>query len=70
MISVYERLRLLRQVDGHIERLRRTASVTVMIKNTPFQDEPLLDWLTLLHDRADEIIFPKLLIHPQPATLF
>ena len=70
MATVSERLRLLRQVDAHIDRLRSTASVTVMIKNTHFHDELLLDWFTKLQNRADEFIFPKLSVQPQPATLF
>jgi hypothetical protein len=70
MIPVYERLRLLKQVDMHIDRLRRATSVTVMIKNTHFQGDPLLEWLSQFQSRADEVVFPELGIHPLPATLF
>jgi len=70
MASVSERQRLLRQVDAHVDRLRSTTSVTVMVKNTSFQDELLLDWFTKLQTRADEIMFPKVHVQPQPAELF
>jgi hypothetical protein len=70
MISVYERLRLLKQVTEHIERLRKTAPVTVMLKDAHCQDELLLDWLSNLRAQADEILLPELLIPLQPAAMF
>lgn len=70
MAPVYERQRLLDQVDTHIERLRCTVPVTVVIKKNHFQDDPLLEWVAQLQGRADEIVFPKLGFHSEPATLF
>lgn len=70
MVPVYERLRLLKQVDGHIQRLRRTAPVVVTIRNTHFQEDGLLEWVSQLQARASEVILPTLVIHPEPATLF
>ena len=70
MIPVYERLRLLKQVDGHIERLRTSAAVRVMIRNSHFQDEPLTAWFSNLHARADAILYPEIDLQPEPATLF
>jgi hypothetical protein len=70
MIPVYERLRLLKQVDRHVDRLRQATSVIVMIKNTHFQGDPLLEWLSQFQSRADEVVFPEPGIRPQPATLF
>ena len=70
MVSVYERLRLLDQVAAHIDRLRRTAPVTVTIREVPFEEKPLLEWVTKLQKRADEVIFPVLMTPPQQARLF
>jgi hypothetical protein len=70
MVPVYERLRLLKQVDGHIQRLRRTAPVVVTIRNALFQEDGLLEWVSQLQANADEVILPTLGIQPEPATLF
>jgi hypothetical protein len=70
MIPVYERLRLLKQVDRHIERLRGNAAVRVMIRNVHFQDEPLMVWFSDLQAQADEIIYPEARLQPEPPTLF
>lgn len=70
MVPVYERLRLLAQADAHIDRLRRTAPVTVTIRDVPLQEDPLLEWVTRLQVRADEVLFPKLVNPLQPARLF
>jgi len=70
VIPVYERLRLLRHVDSHIDRLRCSAPVTLTIKSTLHQEDPLVDWISKLQARADEVVYPKLDIQPEPATLF
>jgi hypothetical protein len=70
MVPVYERLRLLKQVDGHIQRFRRTAPVVVTIRNALFQEDGLLEWVSQLQARADEVLLPTLGIQPEPATLF
>ena len=70
MAPVYERLRLLKQVDGHIQRLRRTAPVVVTIRSAQFQEDGLLEWVSQLQARADEVLLPTLEILPEPATLF
>lgn len=70
MVPLYERLRLLKQVDGHIARLQRTAPVVVTIRNTQLPDELLLEWISQLQARADEVCFPTLAPPPEPATLF
>jgi hypothetical protein len=41
MIAIKERLRLLRQVEAHLERLRSVVAVTLMIKNVSLQEEAL-----------------------------
>ncbi len=70
MVPVYERLRLLKQVDGHIERLRRTVPVVVTIRNFHFPSASLTEWVSHLKDSADEVRFPELGILPEPARLF
>jgi hypothetical protein len=70
MVSAYERLRLLKQVAGHIERLRRTAPVVVTIRNVHFQSDILLEWVSRFQASADEIRFPQPEIPPEPARLF
>lgn len=67
---VYERLRLLRRVDQHIERLQNTVTVTVMIKGSQLLEDPLMDWLSALQARADKIVFPTLTRSSRPATFF
>ena len=70
MISVYERLRLLKQVDRQIERLRGSAIVKVMIRNSSFQDEPLVMWFSSWQAKADEITYPEVRLQSEPPTLF
>ena len=70
MAPVYERLRLLREVDRHVNRLQDSVAVTIMIRNNHLLEEPLMDWLTALQDRADEVIFPRLSRTSSPATFF
>jgi hypothetical protein len=70
LASVSERLRLLRQVGTHIERLLRTAPVTVVIRNANLQDEVQLEWFQKLQIKADEIIFPEVEVQSKPPTLF
>jgi hypothetical protein len=70
MISIKERLRLLKQVEAHLERLRSVVAVTLMIKNDSLQEEALVDWLSDVQARADEVVFPELHMPPKPAALF
>jgi hypothetical protein len=70
MIPVYERIRLLKQVNIQIDRLRRSVPVTVTIKHTRFQDGPLTDWISRFQERADAVIYQKAKEQPQPTTLF
>ena len=69
MAPANERLRLLREVDQHIARLQNTVAVTVMIKESHLQEEPLLDWLSTVQARADEIVYPSLVRSPRLAPL-
>jgi hypothetical protein len=70
LASISERLRLLRQVKTHIERLRRTMPVTVMIRNANLQDEIQLEWFQKLQEQADEVRFPHVENQYQPAMFF
>jgi hypothetical protein len=70
MAPVYERLRLLREVDCHIDRLLSAVAVTVMIKEGGFPGDPLLDWLSALQARAEEIVFPDLVSPPRAVSFF
>jgi hypothetical protein len=70
MIPVHERLRLLKEADAHIDRLQSTSAVTVMIKGGCFQGDPLLDWLSALQARADDILFPNPVMPPRPLTFW
>ena len=70
MAQVYERLRLLREVDRHISRLQEEVAVTVMVKESRLLEEPLIDWLTALERRADEVVFPNLPKVSKPATFY
>lgn len=70
MAPVYERLRLLREVDRNVTRLQDSVAVTVMIRNSHLLEEPLMDWLTTLQGRADEVVFPKPSRISSPATFF
>lgn len=68
MAQVHERIRLLGEVDRHISRLQKEVAVTVMVKESRLLDAPLIDWLTALQDRADEVVFPSLPKVSKPAT--
>jgi len=70
LASITDRLRLLRQVEGHIDRLRSSVPVTVMIRNANLQDETQLEWFQKLQLRADKTIFPQVEVQSQPPTLF
>jgi hypothetical protein len=70
MVPAYERLRLLKQVDGHIKRLRRTVPVVVTIRNVLFESDGLTEWVSQLQDSADEVRFSHPDIHPEQARLF
>jgi len=69
-IQIHERLRLLKRVDASLDRLRRNTSVSVMVRNGSVQEEPLLEWLEGLRDRADEVLAPKPDLPVPPLTLF
>jgi len=70
MIPVYERLRLLKQVDGHIERLQGKVPVVVTVRHIQFESDALVEWVSKLQGRADEVRLPKLGTRPEPAQLF
>ncbi len=70
MAPVYERLRLLREVDQHIGRLQNTVAVTVMVGESRLLEDPLIDWLSALQARADHIVVPHLTRSSRPATFF
>jgi hypothetical protein len=70
MIPTYERLRLLKQVDGHIERLQGAVPVVVTTRHTQFESDTLADWISELGGRADEVRTPRLGMRPEPARLF
>jgi hypothetical protein len=70
IIPTHERTRLLAQVSTHIQRLNRTAALTVTIRSPLPQEEQLLRWIGNLQARADHIIVPQEPTPPSPIRLF
>jgi hypothetical protein len=59
MIRLNDRLRLLRQVDAQIERLRWIAPLTITLNTTRFAGDPVMDWVSRLQARADQTLLPE-----------
>jgi hypothetical protein len=70
MVPVYERLRLLEEVEKHLERLRRAVPLVVTIRGARLQDVLLLEWLSRLQASADEVRSPDREASPEPVKLF
>lgn len=70
MIQVRDRLRLLKQVDSHIDRLRQTVPLAITLNTARFESDPIMDWCSRLQTRADKTLLPECTLDESLPTLF
>ena len=70
MIQMSDRIRLLRQVDAQIERLRQSVPLTITLNTARFENNPVVDWAARLQSRADKILLPEPVADEPVPTLF
>jgi hypothetical protein len=59
MIQMNDRIRLLKQVDAQIERLRQFVPLTITLNTTRFAGDPVMDWISRLREGANQILLPE-----------
>jgi hypothetical protein len=70
MIKINDRMRLLKQVDAQIERLRPFVPLTITLHTARFAGSPVMDWVSRLRAHADQIRLPESVIEePVPMLL-
>ena len=70
MIQVTDRMRLLKQVDAQIVRLRQRVPITVTLNTTRFESDPIMDWSSRLQARADKVLLPGCAVDTPLPRLF
>lgn len=70
MIKINDRMRLLKQVDAQIKRLRQFVPLTITLNTTRFAGDPVMDWVSRLQVRADQILLPERVVDESLPRLF